>query len=102
MTHKTMTRDEWMAMGEKLYGADPRGWKFKCPHCGHVQSGASVTEHNPALKDTSDWIYFACEGRHNKDYGCNWTLGGLFQIHKLVVVDGEHNVRCFEFADAPS
>lgn len=28
---KTLTRDEWFALGEKLYGKDVEYWEFRCP-----------------------------------------------------------------------
>jgi hypothetical protein len=84
--------------------------KFRCVMCGNVQSGASVCARNPEIKleDTVNWIFFACEGRHTDGVGCDWTLGGLFQLHRLEVVwppDDEHPEdsvhRVFEFADDP-
>lgn len=97
-----MTRAAWVARGEELFGRDPRAWKFRCVSCGNVQSHESVKARNPEVRETERWIYFACEGRHTPGVGCNWTLGGLFRIHKLEVVDGDHTTPCFEFAGAPS
>ena len=99
---RTMTEEAWRAHGRELYGEDSREWKFRCVSCGNIQSHASVTERNPEITDTSSWIFFACEGRHTDGVGCDWTLGGLFQIHKLEVTDTDgRNVQCFEFADDP-
>lgn len=100
---RTMTRPQWLERGRELYGDDPRKWKFRCVQCGNVQSHESVTARNPEIRDTSSWIFFSCEGRHTDGVGCDWTLGGLFQIHKLEVIDdrdGAH-IECFEFADDP-
>jgi len=101
-----MTRDEWIALGRKLYGEDMRKWKFRCVQCGNVQSHESVTERNPEIRNTSNWIFFSCEGRKTEGVGCDWTLGGLFKIHRLEVFDDQksenpHPVPCFEFADDP-
>ena len=98
---RTLTHDEWHARGRELYGDDPRKWRFRCVACGNIQSHESVTERNPRIGDTSRWIYYACEGRHTDGVGCDWTLGGLFKVHKLEVRDGERPVPCFEFADDP-
>ncbi|HKY40722.1 MAG TPA: VVA0879 family protein [Polyangiaceae bacterium] len=88
-----------MALGVELFGQDPRAWRFKCPRCGHEQSHNEATARKPDLGDTSNWIYFACEGRRNPVVGCDWTLGGLFQIHTLEVVeDSGRAVRCMRFA----
>lgn len=97
-----LTHAEWSKKGTELFGPSPRKWKFKCPRCGHVQSGESVLEHNPSLDilKIRNWIYYSCEGRHNKEHGCDWTLGGLFQIHRVeVVLDDGHVSPVFEFAE---
>lgn len=88
-----MTHAEWNALGEKLYGEDRTKWEFRCVNCGHVQSHAAVKARDLTIGDTSNWIYFSCEGRMHKGHGCDWTLGGLFRIHKRVVVhdDGEES-----------
>ena len=96
-----MTRDAWLARGRELYGEDMRQWKFRCVACGHVQSHKLAEARDPNIGDTSRWIAFSCEGRRNSKVGCDWTLGGLFKIHKLTVLDGERSVPCFEFADDP-
>lgn len=78
---------------------------MKCPMCGTVQSMASLIRAgaDPATVERS--IGFSCEGRwtnagpwpSDRDRsakaktrrlirGCDWTLGGLFKIHKLEVV----------------
>jgi len=93
-----MTHVEWAARAAELYGKDPRGWKFRCPACGHQQSIAEALERNPELDEgaAQAWIYFACEGRFNDQVGCNWALGGLLQIHERVV---EPDRKVFLFAD---
>ena len=93
---------DWFDKGKQLYGDDRDNWVFKCPICGNRQSVNSVLIKNPKLKaeDVRDWIYFNCEGRYTKRVGCDWTLGGLFQIHRVeVMVDGKRRNRVFEFAD---
>ena len=100
-TMRTLTHNEWLARGRKLYGDDSRKWQFRCVICGNVQSHESVTARNPKIRDTSNWIYFACEGRHTEGIGCDWTLGGLLKAHKLEVNDDGERVPCFEFADDP-
>jgi hypothetical protein len=92
-------RDAWMAIAAELFGADPRAWRFACPSCGHEQSHNEVKSRKSDIGDTSGWIYFACEGRHVAGVGCDWTLGGLFQIHSLEVMeDSGRAVQCMRFA----
>lgn len=75
------------------------------PQCGYdlIRAGAGET-----FDDVEQYLGFSCVGRftgadtpRNKPDGkpCNWTLGGLFQTHKLVVVtpDGKRHPR-FEVA----
>ncbi len=99
---RELTRVDWFNLGERLYGPDRRKWKFQCVACGHVQSHESVKANKPDVGDTSNWIYFSCEGRVNPGTGCDWTLGGLFRIHRCEVrsEDGK-TVPVFEFADDP-
>jgi len=84
---------------------------FVCPMCKTVQcakdliaAGAGKT-----FDEVERYLGYSCVGRftdagpHDKGTppgkGCNWTLGGLFQIHDLEVVtpDGEKHPR-FELA----
>jgi predicted RNA-binding Zn-ribbon protein involved in translation (DUF1610 family) len=76
---------------------------FKCPMCGTIQSAADLMSVGAGKNydEVAGYIGFSCIGRwtHHKpppaqkgtQYGCNWTLGGLFQMHDLVVIspDGE-------------
>jgi len=95
-----MTYEEWINKAKKLFGKDSYNWKFKCPSCGHIQSINSMVEHNPSLnpEDIQNSVYFNCEGRINEGYGCDWTLGGLFQVHKVEVNFKGKIVPVFEFA----
>lgn len=82
----------------KAQGVEREHFAFVCPVCSTVQSGTSLikagTAKNFALVETQ--IGFSCVGRftnagpHKKENppgkGCDWTLGGLFRIHKLEVI----------------
>ena len=114
-----MTYDEWYKKGQELFGEDKWKWKFRCPACGHVQSIESLLENNPELDedDAIHMVYFSCEGRVNgkgkpvfsadkklKEKpnpidGCNWSLGGTLQIHKVEVEWDNKNSPVFEYAD---
>lgn len=91
-----VTHKEWLAKADELFGKDSAGkdWRFVCVNCGNVQSATSMVEHNPELdiEDLANSVYFSCEGRLTEGRGCNWSLGGLFRIHKREVVteDREH------------
>lgn len=71
--------------------------QFRCPRCGTIQSpqdlinaGAGAT-----LDDVDRYVAFSCVGRWDESKGCDWTLGGLFQIHELEVEtpDGKRHPR---------
>lgn len=66
----TITYAQWQARGHKLYGRDPADWEFRCVHCGHVQSQASVLARMPTAFDVSQWIAYSCEGQRNPRVGC--------------------------------
>lgn len=81
---------------------------FKCPICGTVQSAHDLITAGAGkdFDEVEKYLGFSCVGRftnagpHKKGTppgkGCDWTLGGLFAIHKLEVVteeDGKHHPR---------
>lgn len=83
---------------------------FKCPMCGTLQTARDLIAAGagPDLDAVERYLGFSCIGRFTGAPGprkepdgqpCNWTLGGLFRLHKLEVVtpDGEHHPR-FELA----
>lgn len=83
---------------------------MKCPMCGTTQSAASLIAAGAgaSFDEVEKFLGFSCVGRftgagtpRKKPDGqpCNWTLGGLFRLHKLEVVtpDGVKHPR-FELA----
>lgn len=82
---------------------------FICPICSTVQSGADLMRATgKPFAEIERSLAFSCIGRFTdagpfkkgkKSDGCDWTLGGLFSLHKLVVVfeDGKKYAR-FELA----
>lgn len=79
---------------------------FKCPMCKTVQSAADLIAAGAGtdFDQVERYLAFSCVGRftgaraprkHPDGKPCNWTLGGLFSLHKLEVVtpDGERHPR---------
>ena len=113
---REISRREWMEEGEKLFGSDMLDWRFVCANCGHVQSANDFKElfFLGIYKGTPDVAYYNCIGRYDKriprskigkvgdpkEY-CNYTSGGLFLLHKVVVIldDGE-KLPVFEFDES--
>ncbi len=72
----------------------------KCPICGTVQSlrMLQLVGVGKTADEAERYLGFSCVGRWTgagpfkkngpPAVGCDWTLGGLFQLHRLIVVDG--------------
>lgn len=91
MSTKTMTHEEWRAEAVRLFGADPKKWRFVCPACGHV---ASVQDRLDV--DARTAVAFSCVGRWTgaarPAFGagagagpCNYAGGGLFGLNPVTV-----------------
>lgn len=107
---KTITLEDFHSQ-LKAQGVPITHCAFKCPVCQTIQSGNDLINAG-AGKDFDEvhkYLGFSCVGRftgagsHKRDnppgHGCNWTLGGLLQVHKLEVVAdaGDRHPR-FELA----
>jgi len=93
-----MRYEDWQKELRTRFGDDPKQWAFKCPACGNTQRIADFELHGidePEAKVTS-----SCIGRHVKGIGCNWTLGGLLQIHKQHVLRGAIVFPVFEMGES--
>lgn len=106
---KTMTLSEFRD-AVRAQGVPMEHVAMKCPMCGVVQSGNDLIAANagPDFEAVEKYLGFSCLGRFTgagaprKEHDgkpCNWTLGGLFSLHKFEVVtpDGKMHPR-FELA----
>lgn len=88
----------------KAQGVPREHMAFECPMCGTIQSAADLIKAGVGkdFDEVSNYLGFSCVGRFTKagpprkepdGKPCNWSLGGLFQMHKLEVVteDGKHH-----------
>ncbi len=68
---------------------------FKCPSCKTVQSAQSLIDAGAGddFDAVQKFLGFSCIGRFTKKRGCDWSLGGLFKIHKLEVEDPEGKIH---------
>jgi len=87
----TIPLDEFLAEAEKRFGKDRKKWKFVCPQCKTQQSFDDFKKFTKlANEEIEGYLGFSCIGRYTeKKVGCDWSLGGLFQLHEVEVVDGE-------------
>ncbi|MEK6829046.1 MAG: VVA0879 family protein [Nanoarchaeota archaeon] len=88
--------DDWIKELKKRFGDDAKQWKFKCPSCSGVQTCQDFIDMK--IESPEDKVYFSCIGRYVEGRGCDWTLGGLFQIHKQTVIKDGRAVPVFEMA----
>lgn len=103
---RTMTLDEFQS-ALKAQGVMAReDFALVCPRCGTVQSARDLIQAGAGatFDDVEGYLGFSCVGRFTgagtprktpDGQPCNWTLGGLFPLHKLEVVtpDGKHHPR---------
>ena len=93
--------EDWLKEGKKRFGDDMNQWKFVCPACKTVQTAQDLLDAGVEPDDVDGYSAFSCIGRFTQGKkGCDWSLGGLFQLHKLeVVFESGRDRRVFEFAD---
>ena len=93
MAH-VMERDDWRALGIKLFGKDVKLWRFVCPSCGHVQTIQDFLDAKIEAPETK--VFFSCIGRWintekvdmcSGKSPCNYTAGGLFNLCERDVKD---------------
>ena len=102
---RTMTVSEFRD-ALRAQGVPTEDVALRCPMCGTVQSARDLIAAGAGLNfdEVERFLGFSCVGRwtgagspRNAPDGkpCNWTLGGLFQTHKMAVIteDGEHHPR---------
>lgn len=109
MERKTISLDEFQA-AIRAQGVPVEHVALKCPMCGTIQSATDLIRAGAGadMDAVEKYLGFACVGRFtnagpykpgSSQVGCDWTLGGLFQLHLLEVVtpDGKRHPR-FEIA----
>ena len=95
---KVYTLNQWLEEAKQRFGEDALDWKFKCPVCGNVQTmrmfkDAGIDPHS---------AYFNCASRYGLGgkSDCKWTMGGLFSVGGVFVIDDKFTPRhVFDFAD---
>ena len=97
----TVTKAEWEAEGEELFGPDKEGWIFVCPQCGSEMSIARARAEFPALKGSGWNPSSECIGRYLPGVGCDWAAYGLFRGPLFVDIGDGSEVSAFDFAGKP-
>ncbi len=99
MQIKIIKKNEFIQIAESRFGPNSKNWKFICPKCKTIQSRQDFIDNGIEETIAQNQIGFSCIGRHIKEKGCNWTLGGLFQIHTLEIDDNGELHPFFELAE---
>lgn len=103
---KVYQLDEWRAEAVKRFGPDSKNWKYKCSNCGHEQTINDFIK--AGIKEPENKVFYSCIGRwtgaegtiNNEKSPCNYTLGGLFKITNVSVIDEEGKKHwVFDFAE---
>jgi hypothetical protein len=106
-TKTKMTKQDWLAKGEELFGPELLNWKFVCPVCGNVQSPAEFKQYKDKGA-TPESALKECIGRYSgakstglsgKKKPCDYAGYGFFRLSPIVVIDGEHEQDVFGFAE---
>ena len=85
-----ITLKNFMEKCRTLYGKSTLNVIWICPVCKTEQSGKDfINKLNMKPEEVVDYMGFSCIGRWSKDMGCDYTLGGLFQLSKLKIIDDE-------------
>lgn len=96
MTVQTMKLEEFHG-AMKAQGVPINKVLFRCPRCETPQCADDLIDAGAGenIDEVEKYLGFSCVGRWNKEKGCDWTLGGLFRIHKLEVEteDGQRHPR---------
>jgi len=94
-----MTLEEFKKEARRRFGDDSVNWEFVCPRCKTVQTAKQWRDLGIAQETIQKQLGYSCIGRHIKGRGCDWTLGGLLQIHELEIIDedGKHHPH-FDFS----
>jgi len=82
----------------KAQGVPRNDVAFKCVMCGKVQSMSDFIAVGRTPEEAERQIGFSCIGRWTggkpaiskeatQETGCDWTLGGLFSLHTMEVID---------------
>lgn len=113
MSRRTITFEEF----QKECADAPKPLRFICPACGTKQGRKEFEAAHVTNEEMNKMAGFSCIGLftgkgdagiaaknrgQSWDQGCNWTLGGLLQIHELEVIatDGFRYPR-FEIVKEP-
>lgn len=89
MNRRTISYKDFIAeLKQAAAGNGITSVRFVCPHCKTPQSAKDLIEVGAGkdFDEVEKYLGFSCIGRFTNDRGCDWTLGGLFQLHELEII----------------
>jgi hypothetical protein len=98
LNDRQLTREEWNALGEKLFGVDRLKWRFRCPACRRAWS---AEDFRPFKNEgaTPDIATQECRGRwtggREGPDRCDWSAFGLFAGPWFVTLPPEEAEKSF-------
>lgn len=87
---KDLAFEDFIKIGEALFGEDRWNWRFVCPCCGFVQTAHDYK----AAGAPEGAVGFSCVGRwsgakhgcfEQGEGPCDYAGGGLFRMNKITV-----------------
>lgn len=106
-----LSHEQWLQEAERRYGPKLRNIRFRCPACGHVQSGQDFIDLGMSPAQAAQRAGFSCIGRWmpaaREAFGgsgpgpCNYAGAGLFRIAPIMVSTEQGTQFVFDFADEP-
>ena len=102
----TVSKEEWLAEGARLFGPNTDEWRFECPVCGNVAAIKDFRQYKDQGASpnsaTCECIgrYTGAKGAFDPDHPkpCDYAGYGLFRISPVIVSNGDIEVHCFAFA----
>lgn len=100
-----MTHEEWLAEARRIFGDNPREWKWVCPICGKIMSledyrQAGAPNNEVAVSCITRWLPGGCESKSPSPFPnqvCNYAGYGLIRANPIHIVDKDTDT--FAFAD---
>lgn len=107
----TISKQQWLDTGYKLFGDDTYEWKFKCPACGHIQCADDFADFQDDGAKPDD-AFKVCIGKFKKvaqrsgglqptsngDRSCTYSADSLIDLCPLRVEGSSGLFSAFAFA----
>ncbi|MGK9367567.1 VVA0879 family protein [Melioribacter sp. Ez-97] len=90
---KQMKIKEYIDLLRARHGEKIENWKVICPICKCEQTVQDFLDAGIDMKDVFNYFGYSCIGRFSEAKGCDFSLGGLFPIHNVEIIDDSGNAH---------